>query len=494
MRETLPDKRGAAPASAESGRGSAAHRINRALASMSVFSATAILTAVAIVLALALHAVIETAFYPAIQPATLISAAAVTILVAAPIVAYSQSLIRQIISSRATLREAMESLRRSREHLALAQRVAAIGSAERDLTTGKIEWSDETYHLFGVDRASFVFTDANLVALIHEEDRSWVSERVLRARRGIRPPPMEFRCVRPNGEIRTVYTDLDIVPDRAGKPARFVMVFKDVTELREGERQRKDIEAQLFHSQRLESVGTLAGGIAHDVNNMLVPILSLSKLMARRMAEGSRDRANLETILRASEHIRDLVGRILTFSRKDAPTRRTIDFAHLVHESLRMLRASIPSTIAIDEKIAPVPPLSGDPGQLHQIVTNLVTNAAHAIGDGMGTITVALAGTRDEGRAGAPSTEAVRLSVGDTGCGMDQATVTRIFEPFFTTKPSGVGTGLGLSVVHGIVAEHGGRIAVESQPGRGTCFTITLPAIDSGAVAAATQEALPAAG
>ena len=474
MQKTAVDSGGTDPAGAEKRRESALRGVNRALASMSVFSATAILTGVAIVLALALHAVIEISFYPAVQPATLISAAVVTILVATPIVAYSQLLIRQTISSGARLREAMESLRSSQEHLAMAQRVAAIGSAERDPVTGKVEWSDETYNIFGVDRASFVFTDENVLSLVHAEDRQWILERMMTARRGVRPLPAEFRAVRPDGESRIVYTDMEVVTDRAGKPSRLVMVFKDVTELREVERRRKDVEAQLFHSQRLESLGTLAGGIAHDVNNMLVPVLSLGKLMARRMPEGSRDRANIDTILRASEHIRDLVGRILTFSRKEAPTRQTIDFAHLVSESLGMLRASVPSTITIVEEIAPVPPLSGDPGQLHQIITNLVTNAAHAISDRIGTITVSLASA---GGDGLPGTEVIRLSVRDTGCGMDQATVARIFEPFFTTKPTGVGTGLGLSVVHGIVAQHGGHVGVESEPGKGACFTVTLPAL-----------------
>jgi signal transduction histidine kinase len=244
--------------------------------------------------------------------------------------------------------------------------------------------------------------------------------------------------------------------------------------------QRSELEAQLFASQKMEALGTLAGGVAHDLNNTLVPMLALAKLTGRRLPEGSRERGNLDTILQASERARDLVSQILTFSRRTMPTRQTVDLAQIARDALKLLRASVPTTIEIEERIAAVPRLMGDAGKLHQVMANLVTNAAQAIGDGLGKITVEIAAAPGERRDGAAHAEgaAVRLSVSDSGCGMAPQIVTRIFDPFFTTKPAGVGTGLGLSVVHGIVTQHGGRIAVDSALGRGTRFDVYLPTRD----------------
>jgi signal transduction histidine kinase len=229
----------------------------------------------------------------------------------------------------------------------------------------------------------------------------------------------------------------------------------------------------------MEALGTLAGGIAHDLNNVLVPILALSKMTANRLPDGTRERNNLNTILQASERASDLVRQILAFSRKEAPTLQSIDIAQLVRDSLKLLRASVPSTIKIEEKIDAVSPIWGDLGKLHQVITNLVINAAQAIGDRNGTIIVevaAAAGQRLPHELRPAMRSALRLTVRDTGCGMDQATVARIFDPFFTTKAAGVGTGLGLSVVHGIIEQHGGRISVESKIGLGTRFDLYLPA------------------
>jgi signal transduction histidine kinase len=242
--------------------------------------------------------------------------------------------------------------------------------------------------------------------------------------------------------------------------------------------ERKQLEAQLLQAQKMDALGTLAGGIAHDLNNTLVPILALTKLTMKRLPPDSREHTNLATILKAGERARDLVRQILAFSRKEMPTRLPVDFASLVRDSLKMIRASIPATIDIAEAIEAVPPVLGDPSQLHQIVINFVVNAWHAIGDRIGTISVSLA-------VAVPAAEEhghswICLSVRDTGCGMDEATRQRVFEPFFTTKPVDVGTGLGLSVVHGIVVQHGGRVTVESSVGVGTRFDVCLPALAAG--------------
>jgi PAS domain S-box-containing protein len=258
----------------------------------------------------------------------------------------------------------------------------------------------------------------------------------------------------------------------------------DVTVYLEAEaaadRKRRDLEAELQHAQKLEALGALAGGVAHDLNNTLVPVIALAKIMVDKLPEQSRERRNLTTILEAGGRARDLVRQILAFTRKEAPTRTTVELSGLVRGSLKMLRASIPSTIQIDEAIAEVPPVRGDPGQIHQVMINLVVNAAQAIGEAPGKIAIELASAPSDklDQARHPWTgPAVRLSVQDTGCGMDEVTIQRIFEPFFTTKAVGEGTGLGLSVVQGIIAQHGGRIAVDSRRGKGTRFDVYLPAL-----------------
>jgi signal transduction histidine kinase len=246
-----------------------------------------------------------------------------------------------------------------------------------------------------------------------------------------------------------------------------VIVGTDITEIAEGERKRRDLEAQLHHSQKLEALGTLAGGITHDLNNTLVPIVALSKAMARRLPEGSRDRASLELVIQAADRARDLLGQILAFSRKQAVEYKLVDLGQVVAPGIKLLRSLVPTTIDLVSELAAVPPVMGDSGQCYQVLVNLVSNASRAIGSGPGVITVRLGYDAETG--------GVVLSVEDTGCGMDETTQRRIFEPFYTTRKVGEGTGLGLSVVHGIVTSHGGRIDVKSTLGHGTTFTIHLP-------------------
>jgi PAS domain S-box-containing protein len=371
----------------------------------------------------------------------------------------------QVLAERA-LRDSEGRLRHSQQHLERAQRVAATGSAERDLVNGTEEWSDEMFHLLGLERASFALTDEVIFSLVHEEDRERIKAAIAMSREGKPPPPGEFRIVRPDGEMLTLYWETEVLCDAKGVPIRSTSVFKDVTELRGAERREREMERQLLHVQKLEALGTLAGGVAHDLNNTLVPILALTKLTANRLPAESRERGNLVTVMEACERARSLVQRILAFSRKQNSEKRAFDLAATVREALRMLRASLPATVQIVERVADVPNFFGDGSQLHQVMVNLVTNAAQAIGMAMGTITVELRQDRDAGLC---------LAVSDTGCGMDEATAARIFEPFFTTKDVGQGTGLGLSLVHGIVSSHGGRIKVTSRVGEGTSFEIYLP-------------------
>jgi signal transduction histidine kinase len=279
------------------------------------------------------------------------------------------------------------------------------------------------------------------------------------------PPPIEYRARRSDGEVRILYQEAEGILDEAGKLAALIGVVRDVTQLRAAERKHEELEAQLFHSQKLEALGTLAGGIAHDLNNALMPVIGLTELVLRRLPADCSERKHLEHVCDAGRQARKLVQQVLAFGRKTVASKELVRLDLLVGEALGMVRASLPTTLQLRPRLAVVPPVLGDRGQLYQVLLNLVTNAAHAIGDRQGTVAIEVA-------AEGPY---VRLSVEDDGCGMDEPTRLRIFEPFFTTKAVNEGTGLGLSVVHGIVMSHGGRIDVASRPGVGTRFDVWLP-------------------
>ena len=258
--------------------------------------------------------------------------------------------------------------------------------------------------------------------------------------------------------------------DEIGEMAKAMLVFKQnavAARMLEAEREkRRQLEVAMNHAGRIDALGRLAGGIAHDLNNALVPVLAMTKIVLSRLKKESRDYANLELALMGAGRAKELVQQILAFGRKEAVEQREFDLFPIVADGIRMLRASFPPTIKLETEIDAVPTIYGDPGQLNQVLVNLVTNGAQAIGDIPGTITISL---------GADGDGHVRLAVTDTGSGMDEQTRARIFEPFFTTKEVGKGTGLGLSMVHSIVTAHGGVISVQSAPGEGTRFDVVLP-------------------
>ena len=283
----------------------------------------------------------------------------------------------------------------------------------------------------------------------------------------------DYRIVRQDGAIRILQRGQRLFVGKDGQPTHFLVVFRDITDARQAETKRRELEHQLHHSQKLEALGTLAGGIAHDLNNTLVPIITMAKLNLQRTPPGSSEYEDLQLIYRGGLRARDLVKKVLAFSRKEVADRRLFRIDEVLNEAVAMLRPTIPAMIGLELGIAPVPVVLGDATQFHQILVNLVTNAVHAIGMRHGTIAISLRQISDTASA---KTGSIEIAVTDTGCGMDAATQRRIFDPFFTTKAVGEGTGLGLSVVHGIVSNHGGTIEVESELGRGTRVAINLPA------------------
>lgn len=240
------------------------------------------------------------------------------------------------------------------------------------------------------------------------------------------------------------------------------------------------LEEELRQAQKMESIGTLAGGIAHDFNNILTAIMGYTELTLRLISSGSREYANLEKIFAASLRAKDLIQKILTFSRKAENKRAPIYLDEIVGEALKLMQSTLPSTIEIEINLPHMGnQVIANKSEIHQIVMNLCTNAAHAMRANGGILRVLLQEVFLEGESiierGLTPGYYQHLSISDTGCGMHPAIMERIFEPYFTTKKEGDGTGMGLSVVHGIVKSYGGDITVSSIPEKGTTFNVFLP-------------------
>ncbi len=266
----------------------------------------------------------------------------------------------------------------------------------------------------------------------------------------------------------------------------------DISARKLAESERHELEEQLRQSQKLEAVGTLAGGIAHDFRNILNGIIGFGELLADQMS-GRKAKEDLEQIMQYAERGKALVDRILTFSRKQDPSRKPGSLRPAVEEAIRLLRSTLPSSVRIASLLREVPGSQADVTSIHQIVTNLATNAVHAMPHG-GELEISLESfyARDSfartNRA-LHEGEYALLTVKDNGEGMDAVTKARAFEPFFTTKPPGVGTGLGLAMVHGIMKEHGGAVLLASEPGQGTTVRCFFPLVgaDPSALDAASQ-------
>jgi PAS domain S-box-containing protein len=264
--------------------------------------------------------------------------------------------------------------------------------------------------------------------------------------------------------------------DSQGCISGVVGSMKDITEMRE-------MEKKFYQTQRMESIGTLAGGIAHDFNNILGAILGYTEMALTKQNIDDRQRHYLEQVYKAGERARDLVKQILTFSRPQEQERKPVFITPIIKEGIKLLRSSLPTTIKINQKIKDTSIMVlADPTQFHQVLMNLCTNASHAMREKGGILDIQLICERIESfETPHPfnliAGDYAKLIVSDTGHGIESAIIDRIFDPFFTTKESGEGTGLGLSVVYGIVKNHGGAIDVSSEHGKGTTVTVYFPLI-----------------
>jgi PAS domain S-box-containing protein len=306
--------------------------------------------------------------------------------------------------------------------------------------------------------------------------------------------PCELRLRRSDGGTLWARVSARRLTEEDGAPAGLLAMVTDDSQRHADEDRRALLEDQLRQSQKMEAIGTLAGGIAHDFNNILAAILGNAALAGQDLGLQHPAQPRLQQITQAGTRARSLVQQIVTFSRQQPQALVVQPLGPLLEEAARLLRATLPARVTLDLQIPAEPlPVAVDATQFQQVLLNLCTNAWHALPGGAGSITIGLAAGRPDGSQPGPQPDAwVHLWVRDDGCGMDEATRQRIFEPFFTTKPVGQGTGLGLAVVHGIVASHGGTITVDSTPGAGSTFHLLLPrAAVPAQVASADAGAVP---
>ncbi|MDB6170884.1 MAG: response receiver sensor histidine kinase response regulator [Chthoniobacteraceae bacterium] len=298
----------------------------------------------------------------------------------------------------------------------------------------------------------------------------------------------EFRNRKKNGELFWEFASISAIRDARGQITHFLAVKEDITE-------KKKLEAQIIQAQRVETIGTLAGGMAHDLNNILSPILMCTPMLRRPLAP-ERFETIVSTIEMSAERGAEIVRQVLTFSRGIQRERCPLSFGLLVTEMVRLARTTFPKSIRIE----PVVPealwnVNGDATQLHQVLLNLSVNARDAMPAG-GTLSIAASNVALESSESVPGArpgEYVLLEVSDTGCGIPVETLDKIFDPLFSTKAVGKGTGLGLSTVTSIVKGHGGFITVKSQCGQGSTFRVFLPAIGKQEIEAAISAPIPAA-
>ena len=315
--------------------------------------------------------------------------------------------------------------------------------------------------------------------MVHQEDWPSVRAAIKRAQQ-TGDVSAEYRVLHKDGAIHWLQAKGRMFFDAQGNPSRMVGFMLDVTDRRVAEEELRKMEEQLRQAQRLEAMGTLAGGIAHDFNNLLGAILGYGEMALRGAKAGSRLRRDIDSILAAGERGRALVDRILAFSRSGVGERMPVHVQRVVRETLTLLAAKIPSDIRIEQRLrAGRGAVLGDPTQIHQVLMNLVTNAAQAMPTG-GTLRISLErvqldAIRTATVGSLSAGDYIVLKVVDSGTGIAPEIRERIFDPFFTTKEVGVGTGLGLSLVHGIVLGLGGAIDVISAVGEGTIFAVYLP-------------------
>jgi len=376
--------------------------------------------------------------------------------------------------------------RRARASLHLALAAGGMGAWEYDLDTGALRWSREASRALGIRTEDYGGTFEGFLGLVHPEDVERVRSTHARAVIESTDYRVEFRIFQGDGEVAWLNLAARVLADGTGRPTRVVGIGADVTE-------RRRSEEHLRQVQRMESLGQLAGGMAHEANNQMAVVLGFSDFVLRRDDIHAEVRADVEQIRRAAERTAAITQQLLTFSRRQVVPAEVLDLNEVIASFEPVLRRSLGERSKVRLRLSAERRVRIGRGQLEQVLLNLVLNAGDAMPSG-GTVTIDTAETslpsaREGRRSGImilPG-EYVLLAIGDSGLGMDRETMERIFEPFFTTKDVGKGTGLGLAAVYGIVKQAEGYVFAQSTPGRGTCLRVYLPAAESEQTAKAAR-------
>jgi len=366
-----------------------------------------------------------------------------------------------------------ELLREASRRMELAISAGGFGIWDLEVTSGTLVWSERMFELYGVDPEEFDGTRQAWINSLHPEDLARTLAAGEAALEGRAEFDTEFRVVHPDGKVKSLKAVAVVVRDDQGRPLRMIGLNRDITE-------RRSLEAQLIQAQKMEAVGRLAGGVAHDFNNNLTVILGYAEL-SRLVAIGSDTFHDyLGEIIKAAEHSRDITQQLLAFSRNEIIAPRQVDLNDLIRKThktlLRLIGEDVRLKLTLPDGLGPV---LIDPAQINQIVMNLAVNARDAMPSG-GTLSLETRNLRLDAAYCQKNPEArpgdwVQLTVSDSGIGMDREMLGHIFEPFYTTKGVGKGTGLGLATVYGIVRQNDGFIEVFSEPGRGAAFALFFP-------------------
>jgi PAS domain S-box-containing protein len=377
----------------------------------------------------------------------------------------ANELLKQEIARRQSIQDRLE----------LAQKAGKIGTFEWNFADQIFTWSTELEALYGLEPGMFGATLDRWLDTVHPEDRPKLEQHLQATVTHGWGLDTEFRIVSPLGENRWIAVKSSIFYDDRGQPIRTIGIHMDVTE-------KKQLEAQFLRAQRLESLGTLSSGIAHDLNNILTPILAVAQLLPLRLPDlDERSQGMLKILEASARRGAALIAQILSFARGIEGKRVCLQLNHLLLEIEKILRQTLPKSIAIETDIpSDLWMMLGDPTQIHQVLMNLCVNARDAMPHG-GILAISATNCPIDEQYTRTHLDAtpgpyVMISVTDTGTGIPTHHLDRIFDPFFTTKEIGQGTGLGLSAVLGIVKSHNGFVDVESQIDRGSKFHIYLPA------------------
>ncbi|HEX6434577.1 MAG TPA: PAS domain S-box protein, partial [Gemmatimonadales bacterium] len=388
-------------------------------------------------------------------------------------------------------RFAEQALAQSQERLQLALRAARMGTWHWDLTTGALNWDEGLNQLHGLLPSQPVTRHEHFLERVHPDDREFVRAELQRAIENSSELDCEYRVVQPSGRVRWHADQGRVARDSGGTPLYMTGVCLDVTD-------RRLMEERLRQAQRMDSVGQLAGGIAHEANNMMSVVLGCADYVLQRTDLPEPVRQDVEQIWRAAKRTAGVTQQLLAFSRRQMLQPQILDLNTTVRGLEPILARALGESRGVRMHLSPtLGRVRADPGQLEQVLINLTLNARDAMPDG-GRLTIETMNVvLDEAYVGAKTIETLEpgeyaaLVVTDTGHGMDRATLSRIFEPFFTTKGVGQGTGLGLSTVYGIVKQSGGFIWAYSEPGLGTTFKLYFPLVPTAPEVAEAQVPTP---